>query len=75
MISMTADPTAIKPVVIVFTEKDLNCEEVLKDLDALMAHGEVLYMLGEFEIMEIIEKMRGNSPLASLFGVEDSKKD
>ena len=35
----------IRPTCLLFTERELEVEEVLSDLDALMAHGEIMSML------------------------------
>lgn len=39
-----------KPLVLQFTERQLGEEAVLADLDAMMAHGEMLHLLNEEDL-------------------------
>ena len=51
----------IRPVVLLFYEREIDNEAVLRDIDALMAHGEVLSLMSEIENEEIVQKMKTQS--------------
>jgi hypothetical protein len=53
-----------------FYEREIDNEAVLMDLDALMAHGEVLSLLSEIETDEIVTKMKTASQALSILGID-----
>jgi hypothetical protein len=72
---MIAFVNDIRPTCLLFTERELEVNEVLSDLDALMAHGEIMSMLSEVEHEEIVVKMKQSSAAASILGTTESKSD
>ena len=60
----------IRPIVLMFYEREIDNEAVLMDLDALMAHGEVLSLLSEIETDEIVTKMKTASQALSILGID-----
>jgi hypothetical protein len=55
MTQIALDP---KPLVCTFEEKQLTSDEVLGDLDALMAHGELISLFTAEELIILCEKLR-----------------
>jgi len=47
-----------KPTVLIFEERELVTDEVLGDLDALMAHGELISLFSPEDIIVLIDKLK-----------------